>query len=326
MKFSRTALVVACIAAPAALMITSTVPSVQAADITESVKLGSASEYSVLAASTVTNTGPTTLSRSLGLSPGSAVTGFPPGVVLSTGSINIANASAQQAQSDLTAGYNDGASRALTGTVPADLGGQVLRSGVYAADGKGPLSISGTVVLDAKGNTDAVFIFQTDSTLTTASNSAVQLINGAQACRVHWVVGSSATLGTGTQFVGTILAVASITVTTGASVRGRALASNGAVTLDSNVFTPASCQPPLSATAPTVPGAAPGAPASTVPRTTTTVARTTTTTIPRTTTTTIGGFPVTGSDPGSLLVIAAFLVAGGVGGTLVARRRRRSLS
>ena len=214
MKLSRSALLLACVAVPAGLIVTSNAPTAQAADITVSVKIGSASAYSVLGASTVTNTGPTTLSRSLGLYPGTAVTGFPPGVVLATGNTDIANAAAQQAQSDLTAGYMDGAGRALTGTVPADLAGQVLGSGVYAADGKGPLSLGGTLVLDAGGNTDAVFIVQTDSTLTTASSSVVQLIGGAQACRVHWIVGSSATLGTGSAFVGTILAQASITVTT----------------------------------------------------------------------------------------------------------------
>ncbi|MCE9620903.1 MAG: DUF3494 domain-containing protein [Actinomycetia bacterium] len=159
MKLSRSALLIACVAVPAGLIVTTNSPTAQAADITISVKIGSASAYSVLAGSTVTNTGPTTLSRSLGLWPGTSVTGFPPGVVLATGNLDVANATAEQAQSDLTAGYIDGAGRALTGTVPADLAGQVLRSGVYAADGKGPLSLNGTLVLDAHGNTDAVFIF-----------------------------------------------------------------------------------------------------------------------------------------------------------------------
>ena len=300
MKLSRIALLLACVAVPAGLMVTSNAPKAEAADITVSVKIGSAAAYSVLAASTVTNTGATTLPRSLGLYPGTSVTGFPPGVVGSQGSTDIANAAAQQAQDDLTGGFNDAAGRALTGTVPADLAGQVLRSGVYAADGKGALSLGGTLVLDANGNTDAVFIFQTDSTLTTASSSVVQLINGAQACRVHWVVGSSATLGTGSQFVGTILAQASITVTTGASVRGRALARTGAVTLDSNAFSPASCQPPVS-----------GAPA--VPTTN----RTTTGTPTGTPT-----LPATGSATGPQLLLATMLDAVGVGVAVLARRRR----
>jgi len=305
MRFSRIGLLLACVAVPAGLMMTSNIPKAEAADITVSVKIGSASAYSVLAGSTVTNTGATTLPRSLGLYPGTSVTGFPPGVVGSGGSTDIANAAAQQAQADLTSGFNDGAGRALTGTVPADLAGQVLRSGVFAADGKGPLSLGGTLVLDARGNTDAVFIFQTDSTLTTASSSVVQLINGAQACRVHWVVGSSATLGTGSQFVGTILAQASITVTTGASVRGRALARTGAVTLDSNAFTPASCQPPRSSV-PATPGtatpgtAAPGAPGTTIKPT----------------------IPATGSATEPQLLLAATLVAMGVGVAMLARRRQ----
>lgn len=290
MKLSRSALLLACVAVPVGLIVTSNIPKAEAADITVSVKIGSAANYSVLGASTVTNTGATTLARSLGLYPGTSVTGFPPGVVQSAGTVNIANAAAQQAQDDLTGGFNDGAGRALTGTVPADLAGQVLGSGVYAASGKGPLSLGGTLVLDAGGNTDAVFIFQTDSTLTTASSSVVALKNGAQACRVHWVVGSSATLGTGSQFVGTILAQASITVTTGTSVRGRALARTGAVTLDSNTFTPSSCRPPQGSTAG---GATPG-----------------------------GSIPATGSALEPQLLIATLLVAVGVGVAIVARRRR----
>lgn len=289
MRISRVSLVVACIVAPVGLIVTSNAPIALAADVTVSVKIGSASNYSVLGGSTVTNTGPTTLARSLGLYPGTSVTGFPPGVVLATGNTDIANAAAQKAQADLTFGFNDGATRALTGSVPADLAGQTLTSGVYATSGKGSLALNGTVVLDARGNTDAVFIFQTDSTLTTGSGSAVVLANGAQACRVHWIVGSSATLGTGTSFVGTILAQESITVTTGASVRGRALARTGAVTLDSSAFTPASCRPPRSG-GPTTPG-----------------------------TTEI---PATGLDQGSLLLLATLFVAVGLGTAFIARRRR----
>lgn len=321
MKLSKIALLIACVAAPAGLIVVSNGSNAQAADLTVAVPIGSASQYSVLAASTVTNTGLTTLARSLGLSPGTAITGFPPGVVSSQGQINVANASAQQAQADLGSGFNNAAGRALNGTTPADLAGQNLKSGVYAADGKGALSLNGTLVLDGNGNTDSVFIFQTDSTLTTGSGSSVVLIGGAQACRVYWVVGSSATLGTGTSFVGTIMAQASITVTTGASVRGRALARTGAVTLDSNVFTPASCQPPKTATATTI--ASGVVPATTSPRTTTTTIPRTTTTIPRTTTTTaVREMPVTGSTETPQLLVATLLVASGIAAALVARRRR----
>ncbi|MEQ1874877.1 MAG: ice-binding family protein [Ilumatobacteraceae bacterium] len=321
MRFPRFALIVACIAAPAALMMTSTTPTARAAAITDNVQTGAAGKYSVLGASTVTNTGATILARSLGLSPGTSVTGFPPGVVTPPAVIDVANTRAQDAQNSLTSAYFDAAGRALTGTVPADLGGQVLGSGVYAAGGKGALSLNGTLVLDAGGNTDAVFIFQTNSTLTTGSSSVVSLINGAQGCRVHWVVGSSATLGTGSAFVGTILAQASITVTTGVSVRGRALARTGAVTLDSNSFTPGSCAPPTGSPAVTTPGAGPTVPAvPVVPA----APATTTTTIPPTTTTTIVAFPdfpITGSGLG-LLTLATILVAGGVGAAIISRRRR----
>ena len=286
MKVSRIALLVASVVAPVGLIVVGNVSNAQAADLTVSVPIGSASKYSVLGASTVTNTGSTTLSRSLGLSPGTSITGFPPGVVLATGVIDIANAAAGQAQSDLTAGYINGAGRPLNGTVPAELGGQVLPSGVYATDGKGSLGLNGMLVLDGKGNSDSVFIFQTDSTLTTGSGSSVALINGAQACRVYWVVGSSATLGTGSSFVGTIMAQASITVTTGVSVRGRALARTGAVTLDSNVFTPPSCQAPGGST----PGDTPG-------------------------------IPATGVATGPLMLVATLLVVSGVGAAIVSRRR-----
>lgn len=296
MRISRIALPVACIAA--AIGFTATSNSAQAADLTVSVPIGSAYKYSVLGASTVTNTGPTTLARSLGLSPGTAITGFPPGLVSSQGQTDIANAAAQQAQSDLTFGYNNAAGRPLNGTTPADLAGQNLKSGVYAADGKGALSLTGTLVLDGNGNTDSVFIFQTDSTLTTGSGSSVVLTNGAQACRVYWVVGSSATLGTGSAFVGTIMAQASITVTTGASVRGRALARTGAVTLDSNVFTPASCQPPTNTGTPT----------------TTQSGGNTATSVPT--------IVATGSGHGPQLLIATMFLVAGIATAMVSRRRQ----
>lgn len=302
MKLSRIALPVACIAAVTVFIATSNFPAAQAADLTVSVPIGSASEYSVLGASTVTNTGPTSLARSLGLAPGTSITGFPPGVVSSQGETNIANASAQRAQADLTAGYINAAGRPLNGTTPADLSGQNLKSGVYAADGKGSLSLTGTLVLDGNGNSDSVFIFQTDSTLTTGSGSSVVLINGAQACRVYWVVGSSATLGTGSAFVGTIMAQASITVTTGASVRGRALARTGAVTLDSNVFTPASCQPPTSTGIPTTTRPGTGAPQGTATSVPTIVA--------------------TGSGHGPQLLIATMFLAAGITIAMVSRRRQ----
>ncbi len=219
------------------------------------VSLGTADSFAVLGASTVTNTGPSVINGDLGVSPGTAVTGFPPGTV--SGTIHAADAVAAQAQSDLTAAYVDAAGRAcqvvLTGQ---DLGGMTLTHAVYCFSSSAQLT--GTLTLDAQGDPNAVFIFQIGSTLTTASGSRVNLINGAQSCNVFWQVGSSATLGTTTTFRGNTLALTSITATTGATVDGRLLARNGAVTLDSNTVTRAQCAagtvggPVLDETGPTV--------------------------------------------------------------------------
>lgn len=212
-----------------------------AAAIVPTVQLGTATDYSVLAGSTVTNTGPTIVAGSVGVSPGSAVTGFPPGIVLAPGTIHAGDAEAAAAQADLTAAYVDAAGRPIDATTTADLGGLVLVGGVYAGPSKSALTLTGPLVLDGGGDPTSVFIFQTDSTLTTGSASTVTLINGAQECNVFWQVGSSATLGTGSTFTGTILALTSVTVTTDVTVRGRALARNGAVTLDSDDFTNPTC-------------------------------------------------------------------------------------
>jgi hypothetical protein len=208
------------------------------------VDLGTAGTYSVLGGQTVTNTGFTVLSDNVGVSPGTAITGFPPGVAL--GDAHSADAHALQAQSDLTIAYNDAAGQAPDESISGDLAGLTLEPGVYNASSS--IGLTGTVTLDAQGDPDAVFIFQVGSTLTTASASTVALLNDAQACNVFWQIGSSATLGTNTTFVGTIMALTSISVTTGTTVDGRALARNGSVTLDSNVFTQSACEtaPPSS--------------------------------------------------------------------------------
>jgi hypothetical protein len=200
----------------------------------DSITLGTAGSYAVLAGSTVTNTGPSVLNGNLGVSPGSAVTGFPPGIV--NGTINKANGPAAQAQSDLTAAYIKAAGLASTGTLTGqDLGGKILTPGVYFFASSAQLT--GTLTLNAQGNPNALFVFQIGSTLTTASNSAVIFTNGLVDKNVFWQVGSSATLGTGTAFAGNILALTSITLTTGASITcGSALARNGAVTLDTNTI------------------------------------------------------------------------------------------
>jgi subtilisin family serine protease len=207
------------------------------------VHVGTAADYAVLAGSTVTSTGLTTVNGNLGLSPGTSVTGFGPGL-MSGGVQNVANPSAVQAKADLVSAYNDAAGAAPATPVAAStLGGLTLNAGVYSG---GALDLTGTLTLDAQGNPGAVFIFQAASTLITASASQVKLINGASPCNVFWKVGSSATLGTTTSFKGTILALTSITVTTGVTVDGRLLARNGAVTLDSNTISNPECASPPS--------------------------------------------------------------------------------
>lgn len=214
------------------------------------VGLGTATSYSVLAGTTVTNTGLTTLQGDLGVSPGSAITGFPPGV--STGAVHAADAVALQAQSDVITAYNNAAGQPLNTSVSGDLVGLTLTEGVYNSTSS--LALSGRLTLDGQGNPNSVFVFQAASTLITASASSIVLINGARACNVFWQVGSSATLGTASHFKGTILALTSITVQTGTTVEGRALARNGQVSLDRNVFTSGSCastpstSPPATAT------------------------------------------------------------------------------
>jgi hypothetical protein len=215
------------------------------------ITLGSTVDtFGVLAGSTVTNSGPTVVLGNLGVSPGTAITGFPPGVA--TGTIHSADALAGTAQTQLTTAYNSAAGAASTSTVAGDLGGLTLAPGVYTSSST--LGLTGTLTLNAGGNTNAQFIFQIASGLTTATNSTVILTNGAQASNIFWQVGSSATLGTTSVFSGNILALSSISLGTGAVLQGRALARNGAVTLLSNTInTPAGINgppPPLVTPAP----------------------------------------------------------------------------
>ncbi|HEY0156995.1 MAG TPA: ice-binding family protein [Thermoanaerobaculia bacterium] len=197
------------------------------------ISLGTAETFGVLGGSTVTNTGATTVNGNVGVSPGTAVTGFPPGVVVG-GAIHSNDAVAVQAQNDLTTAYNDiVATPCTTNLTGQNLGGMTLTPGVYCFDTSAQLT--GALTLDANGDPDALFLFKIGSTLTTASGSSVTVIDGGSPCgNVFWQVGSSATLGTGTSFAGDILALTSITLTTGANTTGRTLARNGAVTLDTN--------------------------------------------------------------------------------------------
>ncbi|CAN5173096.1 hypothetical protein BH11PLA2_BH11PLA2_48940 [soil metagenome] len=195
-----------------------------------------ANNFAVLGGSTVTNTGPSVITGDLGVGPGTAITGFPPGLVLAPGIMHSADAVALQAQSETTTAYNLLAGLPATSTLTGqDLGGMTLIPGVYFfAD---IAQLTGTLTLDGQGDPNATFVFQIGSTLTTASSSTVVFVNGATQQEVYWQVGSSATLGTATQFAGNIVALTSISFGTGASIScGRALARNGAVTLDTNII------------------------------------------------------------------------------------------
>ncbi len=201
------------------------------------VPMGSAANFEVLGASTVTNTGPTKIGGGdLGLSPGSSVTGFPPGTLTPPAVMHLTDPVAAQAQLDLSIAYNYAAGLTGAALLPGDMSGLTLTPGLYKTSTTVMLS-GGNVTLDAQGNANAVFIFQIGSTLTTITNTQVVLAGGAQAKNIFWQVGSSATLGTNSIFKGNILALTSITITTGVNLQGRALAQNAAVTLDSNMIT-----------------------------------------------------------------------------------------
>jgi hypothetical protein len=193
--------------------------------------LATASGYGVLAGTAVTNTGSTTITGDLGVSPGNTLTGSP----TVSGATNLGNAAAATAQNDLTAAYN-AAAGLTTGaiTIAGDLGGRTLAPGLYKSTST--LGITGTLTLNGLGHSDATFVIQMGSALTTATGSKIVLIGGAQAKNIIWQVTSSATLGTNSVFKGTILALSSITLGTGATVDGRMLARNGTVTLDSNAI------------------------------------------------------------------------------------------
>jgi uncharacterized repeat protein (TIGR01451 family) len=216
--------------------------------------LGTAQSYAVLGGSTVTNTGPSVVTGDLGLSPGGAITGFPPGQVIG-GTIHAADAAAASAQNSTTTAYNTLAGQACPGgnnLTGQNLGGLTLTPGVYCFNSSAQLT--GALTLNAQGNAAAVFVFQIGSALTTASASSVVMSNGGSACNVFWQVGSSATLGTTSSFAGNLIALSSVTATTSASVTGRILARNGAATLDTNAVNASACG---GATATPVPAPAP---------------------------------------------------------------------
>ena len=201
----------------------------------QSVDLGTADRFAVLGGSTVTNTGSTIITGDLGVSPGTALTGAP----LVIGEVHNDDAVARQAKVDLATAYDVAAGRPSTATVSGDLGGRTLVAGVYTSASS--LELTGDLTLDGQNDPNAVFVFQAGSTLRAAAGSRVLLTRGARACNVFWQVGSSATIEAASAFTGTILALTSITLTTGATVDGRALARNGAVTLDTNTITRSAC-------------------------------------------------------------------------------------
>jgi len=237
LNFKQTKVIVPVLATAVVAIVALIIPAISnAAEPT--VNLGSTSNFAVLAGSGITNTGPTTVGGSaggdLGSDPTPAFTGDT--LVTTTGTKYTApSAVVTAAKTALITAYDDAAGRTPATSVTADLGGQTLVGGVYNAAAS--MALTGTLTLDGQNNPDAVWVFQAGSTLTTAGSSVVQLINGAQACHVFWQVGSSATFGTSSDFTGHVLALTSITATTGATFKGQLLARNGAVTLDTNTIT-----------------------------------------------------------------------------------------
>jgi len=223
------------VASVAALALLVALPgSAQAA--TAPVPLGTADSYVVLAGAGITNTGKTTLNGDVGTSPSPAITGF--NTVTLNGAKHAADGAAAQAQLDLGTAFTTASNAQPTKAIPVELGGSTLKPGIYSG---GALKITGTLTLDGTGNPAGVFIFKAASTLITGSASHVNLIN-VNPCNVFWQVTSSATLGTGSQFVGTIMAAQAASLKTGATVDGRVLAQNKSVTLEANTITKPICR------------------------------------------------------------------------------------
>lgn len=221
-----------------------TVAPITAMAAQPTVNLGTTKTFAVLAGSTITNTGSTTINGevggNVGLASGRAFTGRASMTI--GGAVHVADTTAVKAKDDLVTAYNDASSRKPVTRIPSELGNTTLKPGVYdSADGT--FQITGKLTLDAKGDPNGVFVFKTNSTLKTAPNSTINLKNGARFCRTFWKVGSSATLEVNSHFVGHIFALDSITANKGATVQGQILARNGSVTLDNNVITNGFCNP-----------------------------------------------------------------------------------
>lgn len=239
----------------AAITVISLTMATSASAAQPTVGLGTTKSYAVLAGAGITNTGATTVSGTAGGDLGSSPTGSFTGDTLVTTSgtkYTAVDAKTDGAKADLVTAYNDAAGRTPADSVAVELGGRTLKAGVYNSASE--LGITGTLTLDGENNPDAVFIFQAGSTLITASNSVVSLINGAQPCNVFWQVGSSATFGTSSNFVGHVFALTSITANTTATFQGQLLARNGAVTLDTNTIVNDACAAPAVVVPPTETG------------------------------------------------------------------------
>ena len=253
---------------------------------TTPIDLGTATNFAVLAGSGITNTGPTTINGDIGTFPTPTETGR--ASIVLTGTDHAGDAVTQQAKTDLRTAYNQAAGAGPATGVPTEFGSRTLTPGVYTSP---TLAVTGTLYLDTGGDPSAVFVFQSSSTLITASASSIVVLNSPTACNVFWQVGSSATLGTNSSFLGTILAETSITATTQASIRGRLLARNGATTLDTNTIIPVPCTPTVAPTiapfvVPPSTATTTTAPTTTAPTTTVTTAATSPTTVTTTTITT----------------------------------------
>jgi len=199
------------------------------------VALSSAGSLAILSGAGITNTGATVITGDMGLSPGSSVGGFPPGILY--GTLHINDNIAKQAKLDLTAAYNDAAGRTSTDKVyiAGNIGGLTLTPGLYTSTSSLAIS-SGDVTFDAQGDPNAVFIIQIASAFTTTAGRQVILSGGALAKNIFWQVGSSATFGTTSVMKGTVMAMQSISFNTGATLDGRALARNGSVTMQGNTI------------------------------------------------------------------------------------------
>lgn len=289
-------------------------PALHAQEV--SVGLGTADDFAVLAGETMTNTGDTTITGDVGIHPGAAAPGFEASVTLN-GEFHETDDVAEQAKVDLVTAYDDAAGRSVTATIPTELSGEPLTAGVYDS-AAGTFGNTGTLTLDAEGDPNAVFIFQMESTLITGPGSNVELINGAQACNVFWQVGSSATLGTNSSFVGTVMALESISLTTGATIEGRVLARNAAVTMDSNTITRAVCTAAAPDTTTTT--AAPDTTTSAPAATTTSAAATATTVAPPVGGVDTGGGSSSGAPNMTLLLGGSSLLALAVGAFVVRQR------